>query len=119
MAEKKITMTESELMAMVAGMVEAKLAEAKPVEKTGLTEEQKEAEAYARELVDLKIPKTKTAKDDVFVGLNGIGYRIKRGVTVRVPRAVKMILEASEEQDMIAADLVDDGAAKLEEMQRA
>lgn len=115
MAEKKITMTESELMAMVAGMVEAKLAEV-PAQKVELTAEQKEIEAHARELVDLKIPKTKTQRDDVFVGLNGVGYRIKRGVTVRVPRAVQMILEESEEQDAIAADLVDAAAAQLEEM---
>lgn len=118
MAEKKFTVTESELMAMVAGMVEAKLAESAPAEKVVLTDEQKAAEAHARELVDFKIPKTKNQRDDVFIGLNGVGYRIKRGVTVKVPRAVKMIYEESEEQDMIAADLVDAAAAQLEEMMK-
>lgn len=116
MAERKITMTESELMAMVAGMVEAKLAEAPATKKIELTEEQKAIEAHARELVDFKAPKTKTQRDDVFIGLNGVRYTIKRGVTVKVPRAVKMIYEESEEQDAIAADLVDAAAAQLEEM---
>lgn len=111
-------MTESELMAMVAGMVEAKLAESAPVEKAVLTDEQKEIEAHARELIEIKIPKTKEKRDDVFVGLNGVGYRIKRGVTVKVPRAVKMILDESEEQDLLAADLIDAGAAALEEMMK-
>ena len=115
MAEKKITLTESELMAMVAGMVEAKLADA-PAKKIELTEEQKAIEEHARELVDFKIPKTKTQRDDVFIGLNGVRYSIKRGVTVKVPRAVKMIYEESEEQDAIAEDLVDAAAAQLEEM---
>ena len=40
---------------------------------------------------------------DVFVGLNGKGYQIQRGVDVEVPAGVAEILKHSEEQDALAA----------------
>lgn len=42
-------------------------------------------------------------KDDVVVALNGKVYVIKRGVRVKVPRAVKEILDHSREQDQQTA----------------
>lgn len=42
-------------------------------------------------------------KDDVVVALNGKVYVIKRGVRVRVPRAIKEILDHSREQDQQTA----------------
>lgn len=36
---------------------------------------------------------------DVFVGLNGKGFKIKRGVEVEVPEGVAEILEHSQNQD--------------------
>ena len=42
-------------------------------------------------------------KDDVVVSLNGKLYVIKRGVPVKVPRAVKEILDHSREQDQQTA----------------
>ena len=50
----------------------------------------------AKDTVKIKIPLTKTEKDDVFVGVNGKTYLIKRGVEVEVPRAVAEILAHKE-----------------------
>lgn len=44
---------------------------------------------------------------DVFVGVNGVGYQIKRGVTVEVPKTVADILEQSMEQDEATAMMID------------
>ena len=41
-------------------------------------------------------------KDDVFVGVNGRRYQIKRGVEVEVPLAVKEVLDNSMRQDAAA-----------------
>ena len=46
--------------------------------------------------VTIKLPLTRTEKDDVFVGLNGKTYLIKRGVDVEVPEGVAKILERRE-----------------------
>jgi len=35
------------------------------------------------------------AEKDIFVGVNGVGYHIKRGFEVEVPRAVVTVLEES------------------------
>ena len=51
------------------------------------------------ELVSLTLPKATGKEEDfVFVGLNGKGYTIRRGVTVRVPRPVYDILAESRRQ---------------------
>lgn len=44
---------------------------------------------------------------DIYVGINGRGYRIKRGVHVRIPKAVAEVLENSMEQDARTATLID------------
>ena len=49
-----------------------------------------------KETVTIRLPLTKTEKDDVFVGLNGTTYLIKRGVAVEVPIGVAKILENRE-----------------------
>lgn len=48
-------------------------------------------------MVTIKIPLTRTEKDDVYVALNGKAYQIQRGVEVRVPRGVAEILQNSEQ----------------------
>ncbi len=52
-----------------------------------------------KELVPVALPRA-TGKEEnfVFVGLNGKGYTILRGVTVRVPRPVAEILNESRRQ---------------------
>ena len=47
-------------------------------------------------------------KDDVTVGLNGKIWRIKRGVTVMVPREVREIIDHSQYQDNQTAMMISD-----------
>ena len=46
--------------------------------------------------VKIKLPLTRTEKDDVFVGINGKTYLIKRGEPVEVPESVAWVLERKE-----------------------
>lgn len=47
--------------------------------------------------VKIKLPLTRSEKDDVYVCLNGASYLIKRGETVEVPEGVAEILQHREE----------------------
>ena len=47
--------------------------------------------------VKIKLPLTRTDRDDVYVGLNGKTYLIKRGVEVEVPDYVAEVLQHKEE----------------------
>ena len=42
-------------------------------------------------------------KGDLFVSMNGVNYKIRRGVEVEVPRAVAEVLEHSQRQDDLTA----------------
>lgn len=42
-------------------------------------------------------------KGDLFVSVNGVNYKIRRGVDVEVPRAVAEVLEHSQRQDDLTA----------------
>lgn len=45
------------------------------------------------ELVKIRLPKAGQGQEqEVFVGVNGVGYRIRKGVEVSVPPAVAEIL---------------------------
>lgn len=57
-------------------------------------------EGYVR----IRLPLTRELKDDVYVGLNGVGYLIKRGQEVNVPEGVAEILQRSEEMLAEAMD---------------
>lgn len=48
---------------------------------------------------------------DVFVGLNGKNYKIKRGVDVEVPEGVAEILEHSQTQDAETLQRIEAAAA--------
>lgn len=53
----------------------------------------------APDLVTVTLPRaTGKEEDTVFVALNGKGYTIRRGVPVRVPRAIYNILAESRRQ---------------------
>ena len=54
--------------------------------------------------VKIKLPLTRTEKDDEYVCLNGKSYLIKRGVEVEVPAGVAEILRHSEQMDAIAME---------------
>ena len=64
--------------------------------------------------VKIKLPVTRSERDDVFVGLNGKNYLIKRGVEVEVPRGVAKILERREKMLSIAMEFEQQAAAPLE-----
>lgn len=53
-----------------------------------------------KDTVTIRLPLTKTERDDVLVGLNGKMYQIQRGHSVEVPRGVAEILENSEQMMM-------------------
>ena len=54
---------------------------------------------YYSERVTVKLPRPRPGEDKrLFVGVNGIGYSIERGVDVEVPRSVAEVIERSEAQ---------------------
>lgn len=53
-----------------------------------------------KEMVRICLPKGHRGQEpEVFVGVNGFGYRISRGVEVEVPAAVAEILHNSQEAE--------------------
>lgn len=68
----------------------------------------KDIEEFYKEPVSVMLIKDNDRyKEDVTVTLNGINYRIQRGVQVKVPRNVALILERSHKQEMDAQSYVD------------
>lgn len=67
--------------------------------------------------VRIKLPLTRTLKDDVFVGINGRTFLIQRGVEVSVPRNVAKVLERREKVLSEAMAYEDAAAAPLEALQ--
>lgn len=51
---------------------------------------------------------------DVFVGVNGVGYQIRRGETVEVPASVAEVLEQSMTQDEATAMTIEKYAQEYE-----
>jgi hypothetical protein len=47
--------------------------------------------------VKIRLPLTRTEKNDVYVSVNGKSYLIKRGVDVEVPESVAKVLRHKEE----------------------
>lgn len=90
------------------------MAEKKTTETTAEVAEKKTKAAPKK--VKIKLPLTRTEKDDVYVGLNGKGYLIKRGVEVEVPFGVAKILERREKMLSIAMEYEAQAAAPLEEL---
>lgn len=57
--------------------------------------------------VSVTLPRATGKEEDfVFVGLNGKGYTIRRGVTVQVPRPVYEILAESQRQAQRQEDFI-------------
>ena len=68
-------------------------------------------ETKAPKKVKIKIPLTRTEKDDVYVCLNGKSYQIKRGEEVEVPAGVAEILKHKEEMLTVAMEYESQAAA--------
>lgn len=48
-------------------------------------------------MVKIRLPKAQEGQEqEIFVGVNGVGYRIRKGVEVSVPAAVAEVLRNSE-----------------------
>lgn len=61
------------------------------------TQKTKKSKLFPNEpLVTIKLPITRTEKDDVWVAVNGKSMQIKRGVEVEVPKCIYEALEHSE-----------------------
>lgn len=59
--------------------------------------EAKAVEAVEEPTVLIRLPRAVNGEEDtLFVGVNGKGYRIKKGVDVAVPRSVAEVLRNSE-----------------------
>lgn len=64
--------------------------------------------------VKIKLPLTRTEKDDVYVCVNGKSYQIKRGETVEVPDFVAEVLQHKEEMLAEAMEFESQAAAKVQ-----
>ena len=74
--------------------------------------------ATAKKKVKIKLPLSRTEKNDVFVGLNGKTYLIKRGVEVEVPVGVQKIIERKEKMLSVAMAYEEQAAAPLAELEK-
>lgn len=63
-------------------------------------------------LVTIKLPLTRSEKEDVWVAVNGKSMQIKRGVAVEVPRCIAEALEHQEQQTMVAVERMEALAKK-------
>lgn len=92
--------------------------EAAKVKHVGENQEVSEAPSIPAvpRMVRIKLPLTRTEKDDVFVGLNGKTYLIKRGVPVDVPEGVAKVLERREKMLSVAMEYEAAAAAPLAQL---
>ena len=65
--------------------------------------------------VKIKLPLTRTEKDDVYVCVNGDSYQIKRGETVEVPDYVAEVLQHREKMLAEAMEFEAQASAKAEQ----
>ena len=65
--------------------------------------------------VKIKLPLTRTEKDDVYVAVNGKSYLIKRGETVEVPDYVAEVLQHKEEMLAVAMEYEAQAAANADQ----
>ena len=64
-------------------------------------------------LVTIKLPLTRTEKDDVWVAVNGKSMQIKRGVEVEVPKCIAEVLQHKEEILMGRIELESNAMGKV------
>ena len=71
-------------------------------------------ENKAPKMVKIKLPLSRTEKDDVYVALNGKSYQIKRGKEVEVPVGVAEILQHRDEMLSQAMEFEAQAAANVQ-----
>lgn len=65
-------------------------------------------------MVKIKLPLTRSEKDDEYVAVNGKSYLIKRSVTVEVPDFVAEVLQHKEEMLAQAMEFEAQAAANVQ-----
>ena len=65
-------------------------------------------------MVKIKLPLTRSEKEDVYVAVNGKSYLIKRGETVEVPDFVAEVLQHKEEMLAQAMEFEAQAAANVQ-----
>ena len=73
------------------------------------------ATTETKKTVKIKLPLTRTEKDDVYVAVNGKSYLIKRGVPVEVPACVAEVLQHKEEMLSQAMEFEAQAAANADQ----
>ena len=66
----------------------------------------------------IKLPLTRSEKEDVFVGINGHTWQIARGVEVELPWNVVKVLERQEKMLAQALEFENQAAAPLERLEK-
>ena len=68
--------------------------------------------------ITIKLPLTRSEKEDVFVGINGHTWQIARGVEVELPWNVVKVLERQEKMLAQALEFENQAAAPLERLEK-
>ncbi len=68
--------------------------------------------------VKIKLPLTRSEKEDVFVGVNGKSWLIRRGEEVELPWYVAKVLERQEKMLSQALEFENTAARPLEELEK-
>ena len=71
--------------------------------------------ATAEKKVNIKLPLTRSEKDDVYVAVNGRPFQIKRGETVEVPDYVAEVLKHKDEMLAEAMEFEAQASARAEQ----
>ena len=127
---KKVTLSLSELSALIEEAVSKKLAEAEDKSwsedfsggknaAAPLSPEAAEADRRSKELVTIKLfYDGKKYKEPLTFAVNGQVYTYERGKYIEVPRFIKEILDNMERQDQNAAEIVQFYKDQLEKAER-
>ena len=71
-----------------------------------------------KKTVKIKLPLTRSEKEDVFVAVNGKSWLIKRGEEGEVPWNVAKVLERQEKMLALALEFEDKAAKPLEQLEK-
>lgn len=72
--------------------------------------------AEKKNTLRIRLPLTRTEKDDVYVAINGHSWLIQRGVEVDVPKNVARVLQRREKMLSIAMAYEAEAARPLQEL---
>lgn len=101
--EKALKQAETEKEAAVQAALEDYKKQLAKAENTPIKAENKKVR-----MVPIKIEKTKSERDDVFVCVNGRNFQIKRGEIVNVPEYVCEVLENMKKMDELAIERMEE-----------